>query len=142
MAGRLAAGRSARPICFVTERPADLRATLVWIGGQLSIQGHRTVLVEGPESARAKICDELAAAGAGIEAPQVVMLLVPAINALDRPALAALLDALHLAARNMDPLGCIGIGRPDSLAMLGNLRPFAETLMEFKLRALEYRNSP
>jgi hypothetical protein len=132
MAGRLAAGRSARPLVFVTERPADLRATLLWMGGQLSIQGHRTVLIEGPESARAKISDSLVAAGDGKEAPQVVVLLVPMINALGRPTLAALLDALHLAAMNRDTLGCIAVGRPDSLATLGNLRPFAETLIEFK----------
>jgi len=132
MAGRLAVGRSARSLVFATECPADLRATLLWIGGQLSIQGHRTVLVEGLESAQAKISDALAAAGDAKEAPQVLVLLVPEINVLGRPALVALLDALHLAARNGDTLGCIAVGRPDCLATLGNLRPSAETLIEFK----------
>jgi hypothetical protein len=89
------------------------------MGGQLSIQGHRTVLIEGPESAQDKISDALAAAGDGKEAPQVVVLLVPAINALGRPTLTALLDALHLAARSGDTLGCIAVGRPDLPPILG-----------------------
>lgn len=120
MAGRLAAGRSARPLVFVSERPADLRSTLLWMGGQLSTQGCRTVLIEDPESALGKISDALAATSDGPEAPQVAVRLVPAINVLGQPALAALLDALHLAARSRDTLGCIAVGRPDNRATLGN----------------------
>lgn len=132
MAERLAAGRSARPIAFIGERSSGLGAISLWIGEQLSNQGHRVVLLDCSKTAPIRIANALDAAGNGSQEAKAVVLLVPQIEVLESRVLAALLDGLHLAARNGDPLGCILVGPPSTLAQLGALRSFTEALIEFR----------
>jgi len=129
MADRLAARRSARPIVFLSDQPSELMPTLLRIGNHLSSQGHDIVIVHDPPNA-----------GPGIEgltsepmgSPSFRLLLIPDIHQLNRRILARLLDDLHLVARDGLPVGCIATGSAETPKLVGELRSFAERLIEFR----------
>ena len=129
MAARLATGRSARPIVFVNERPAELTAILLRIGEDLSSQGHHVDITGGYRQMRllrADACVET------VGASRARLLLIPEIHGLGQHMMAALLDDLHSVARDGLPVGAIATGSPATLKMMGDFRSFAERLIEFR----------
>lgn len=132
LAARLASGRYARPIVFVSDLPSDLRTTIAWVGEELSYQGHHIISIDDPSTAGALVSNALECASDTTRPPRAVIMLVPAINDLDRASLAGWMDVLHFAARGSHPLGSIAHGTSDFLGPLGSLRSFAEMLIEFK----------
>ena len=129
IAARLAAGRAARPIVFISDRPSLLTAPLVGVGEHLSSQGH-TVSLVGDDGNLPYSGEALFREAKGTS--QVRLLLVPEINELDLGTLAKLLDDLYQAAREGLPIGCLAAGSPATLKMMGDLREFAESLIQFK----------
>lgn len=129
MAARLATGRSARSIVFVNERPAELTAILLHIGEDLSSQGHDVEITGDYRQMRllrADVCVET------VGASRTRLLLIPEIHGLGQRMMAALLDDLHSVARDGLPVGAIATGSPATLKMMGDLRSFAERLIEFR----------
>ena len=129
MADRLAAGRSARPIVFLNDQPSELKTTLLRIGKHFSSLGHATAIVHRPLNVDRGIeC----LPGERIESSSLRLWLIPDIHELDRHILARLLDDLHLVARDGLPAGCIATGSPETPKLVGELRSFAERLIEFR----------
>lgn len=129
MADRLAAGRSARPIVFLSDQPSELIAILLHIGKHLFSQGHDIAIVDDPRNIGSRIEGMF---GEAIDGSKLRLLLIPDIHKLDRSILARLLDDLHLVAREGLPAGCIATGSPETPKLVGELRSFAERLIEFK----------
>lgn len=129
MATRLAAGRYARPIFFLSDRPPELRSTLLRIWDGLSSLGHDAVIVEEPRTAFAGT-EALCVRTTG--SSNAHLLLIPEVHELDQRALARMLDGLHLIARDGLTAGCIATGSPETPRIAGGLRSFAERLIEFR----------
>jgi|JI10StandDraft_1071094.scaffolds.fasta_scaffold783853_2 hypothetical protein len=133
MADRLAARRSARPIVFLSDQPSGLTAILLRIGMHLSSKGHDIVIVDDPQNVGSRI-EGLSSETMG--GSRLRLFLIPDIHDLDRRILAKLLDELHLVARDGLPVGCIATGSPETPRLVGDLRSFAERLIEFRRTAI------
>lgn len=129
MADHLAARRSARPIVFLSEQPSVLTAILLRIGRHFSSQGHDIVVVDDPPNVGSRIGGM---SGETMGSSRMRLFLIPDIHELDRRILARLLDELHLVARDGFPVGCVATGSPDTPRLVGELRSFAERLIEFR----------
>lgn len=129
MADRLAARRSARPIVFLSDQPSELTAILLLIGKHFSSQGYDIVIVDDPPNVEARI---EGLSGETMGSTGLRLFLIPDIHELDRRILARLLDDLHLVARDGFPVGCIATGSPETPKLVGELRSFAERLIEFR----------
>lgn len=132
MAGRLAAGRSARPLFFVGDGSRDWTDRLDILGEALAIAGHLVVTLASQSTATATIEDALEEARRSGPVSRAVVLVVPALAQLERRTQAFLLDSLHLAARDRSPLGCIAFTDPGSPKRLGDLKPDCEMMVEFR----------
>ena len=134
MADRLVARRSARPIVFLSDQPSELTAMLLGVGKHFSSQGHDIVIVDDSPNVGFRIegLSEEAMDGSKLR-----LLLIPDIHDLDRRILARLLDELHLVAREGFPVGCIATGSPETPKLVGELRSFAERLIEFRRTSIE-----
>lgn len=129
MADRLAAKRSARPIVFLGDQPSALMPILLGIGKHFSSRGHDIVMVGNSPNISARI---EGFSGETMGSSRLRLLLIPDIHELDRRILAKLLDDLHLVARDGLPAGCIATGSPETPKLVGELRSFAERLVEFR----------
>lgn len=136
MADRLATRRSARPIIFLSDQPSELMPILLRIGEQCYSKGHHIIIVNDHSDVEARI--ECLSRDRVCES-RLRLFLISDIHELDRHILARLLDSLHLAARDCLPTGCIATGSPETPRLVGELRSFAERLIEFR-RASVSRN--
>ena len=133
MADRLAARRPARPIIFLSDQPSGLTAILLRIGMHFSTQGHDIVIVDDPKNVGSRI---EGLSSETMDSFSLRLFLIPDIHELDRRILARLLDELHLVARDGFPVGCIATGSPETPKLVGDLRSFAERLIEFRRTAI------
>lgn len=134
MVDRLVVRRSARPIVFLSDQPLELTAILLDIGKHFSSQGHDIVIVDDPPNAGSRIeglSEET------MDGSKLRLLLIPEIHELDRRILARLLDQLHLVARESFSVGCIATGSPETPKLVGELRSFAERLIEFRRTSIQ-----
>lgn len=129
MAARMAAGRYARPVIFLSERPSALRAGLLRVGKDLASQGHDILIADDPDDVFAGTQGTFVRAASG---SSVHLLLIPEVHGLNQRVLSKVLDALHLVARDGLSAGCLATGSPDTPRILGGLRSFAERLFEYK----------